>query len=57
MMRSNAERSTTRSLTTGKALRAPGFDHDVVAIFEMTHMQLTDGGSLVPAMGHAINNG
>jgi hypothetical protein len=32
MMRSKAPRSTTRSLSTGKAVRAPGLDPDLVAV-------------------------
>jgi hypothetical protein len=47
MMRSNAERSTTRSLITGKALAAPWFYYNRIAIFEGTHMQLA-GCILLP---------
>ncbi len=56
MMRSKALRSTTRSLTTGKALRAPGLQVQLVAVLEMAHVELAQGGAGQRAVRHAVDH-
>ncbi len=55
-MRSKALRSTTRSLTTGKARGAPGFEVELVAVLEMAHVQLAERGAGQRTVGHAVDH-
>ena len=56
IMRSNAVRSTTRSLTTGKALRAPRLQVQLVAVLEVAHVELAQRGAAAAAVRHAVDH-
>src|SRR6476660_5402928 len=55
MMRSNALRSTTRSLTTGNA-RAPRLDGNRVSLVESAHVKLADRRATVRPMWYTVDN-
>ena len=54
-MRSNADRSTTRSLTTGKALARHGSRVKRIAVLEEAHVELAHGRAAPRAVGHAVD--
>ena len=54
MMRSNALRSVTKSLSTGKALGAPRLDDNGVAIVEMAQVQLADRRAALAPCGQPL---
>ena len=56
MIRSNALRSTTRSLTTGNALARHGSIVDRVAVLEAAHVELADGGAAVGPVRDAVDH-
>jgi hypothetical protein len=56
MMRSKAERSTTRSLRTGNAVGAPRLDGDGLAVLEAAHVQLAGGGARFGPCGDAVDH-
>ncbi len=55
-MRSKGDRSTTRSLMTGNDDRAPRFDHQMVAVGELAHVQLAGCGGLLGSVGLAVHH-
>ncbi len=55
MMRSNADRSTTRSLMHREGLGTPRLEGQGIAVLEETHVELADGGAPARAMGHAVD--
>ena len=50
-MRSNAERSTIRSLMIGKAVARHGSIDDRVAVVELAHVELAGGRAPLPGRG------
>ena len=56
MMRSNALRFTTRSLTGGKAFARQGSMVMVCAVIEMAHVKLAGGGAVVAAVRDAVDH-
>ena len=43
-------------LDDGKGLGAPGLEVDLVAVFEVAHVELADGGALEAAVGFAVDH-
>ena len=56
MIRSNAVRSTTRSLTTGKARARHGSMSIVCAVGEVPHVQLAGGGGPFRTVRYAVDH-
>jgi hypothetical protein len=56
MIRSNALRSTTRSRTTGNALRAPGFKVENITVLKVTHMELANCRAGLRAVRNAVDH-
>ena len=55
-MRSNALRSTMRSLHEREARRAPRLDRHVVAVVELAHVQLARRGAALGTVRHAVDH-
>ncbi len=56
MMRSNAPRSTIRSLITGNALRAPRLQVQLVAVLEIAQRELAHRGARHRPVRHAVDH-
>ncbi len=56
MIRSNAPRSTIRSLITGNACARHGSSVSVIAVAEVPHMQLADGRGALRPVSDAIDH-